>query len=253
VAVVGYQLVVPTSHVERSRLARLVLSKPGLAAFSKATPQAAEQNDTQTGLAAVTAAAKRSPGHTGIYSIQWVPTQTTGVGIVAFLLPNDATAATAFAQLRTQQLAAGSFSANGLTRASTFTVAGVPGSSGALYAPASGVAGPGLGVTVFQYGKVVALIDAATSNSTNKAAVESVTAAESGHLRQLGPGFSLSVIRRPGVATGLWVGGAVVVAAIVALTPVLRRRRAEKRRRAYEEMMASRVMVGRRAVVKHRR
>ncbi len=255
VAAVGYQLVVPTDHVERGRLARLVPTKPGLTAFDKASPQAGEQDDTKTGLAAMTAAAKRSPGHTGIYSVQWVPTQTSGVGIVTFLLPNAAAAVTTFTELRTQQLGTGSFSSSGLRRTATFTVAAVPGSSGAEYAPSpkAKAAVPGLAVTVFRYGKVVALIDASTSNSTDKAAVDAVTASEYGNLHRLGTGFTLSVTRRPGVATGLWVAGAIVVAAVAALWPVARRRRAEKRQRAYDEMMANRVTVGRRVIVKHRR
>jgi hypothetical protein len=255
VAAVGYQLVVPTVHVERGRLAQLVLTRPGLAAFDKAKPQSGEQDDTKTGLAAVTAAAKRSPGHTGIYSIQWVPTQTSGVGIVAFLLPSDAAAASTFIQLRTQQLGTGSFSSSGLRRTATFTVAAVPGSAGAEYAPPpkASAAVPGLAVTVLRYGKAVALIDASTSNSTDKAAVSAVTASEYTNLHRLGSGFTLSVTRRPGVATGLWVAGAVVVAAIAALGPAVRRRRAEKRQRAYDELMANRVTVGRRVIVKHRR
>lgn len=255
VAAVGYQLVIPTVHVERGRLARLVLAKPGVAAFDKAAPQAGEQDDTKTGLTAMTAAVKHSPNQTGIYSIQWVPTQSTGVGIVAFLLPSDAAAASTFAQLRTQQLGTGSFASSGLTRSSTFTVSAVPGSSGAVYtaAPKASAAVPGLAVTAFRSGRVVALSDAATSNATDKATVEAVTAAEYGNLRHLGSGLSLSVTRRPALATGLWVAGAVVLAAIVALGPVGRRRRADKRRRAYEEMMANQVVVGRRVIVKHRR
>jgi hypothetical protein len=255
VAAVGYQLVVPTVHVERGRLSRLVLSKPGLAAFDKAKPQAAEQPDTQTQLAAMTTAAKRSPNKTGIYSIQWVPTQTTGVGIVAFLLPSNATAATVVSELKAQQLSAGSFSSSGLTRTSTFTVAGVPDSSGAVYAPASkaGASVPGLAVTVLRSGRVVALSDAATSNSTDQASVDKVTVAEYDHLHNLGSGFTLSVTRRPVVATWLWVAGALVLATIAALAPVVRRRRAERRRLAHEEMAANQVIVGRRVIVKHRR
>ena len=255
VAGVAYQLVVPTVHVERGRLARLVPSKPGVAAFNKTSPQAAEQNDVKTGLAAVTAAAKRSPNQTGIYSIQWVPTQTTGAGIVAFLLPNDSSASTALAQARAQQLTPISFSSNGLTRTSTFAVAGVPRSYGAVYQPSSKATGspPGLAVTVFRYGKVVVLSDVASSQSSDQAAAEAVAAGEYSHLRQLGSGFSLSVTRRPVVPTVLWVVGAVVLAAMAALTPVIRRRRAEKRRRAYEEEMAHRVIVGRQVIVKHRR
>ena len=86
VAAVAYQLVVPTTHVVRTRLARLVLAKPGIAAYEKTKPQAGEQNDTQTGIAALTTAAKRSPNQTGLYSIQWSPTASSGAGMIAFLL-----------------------------------------------------------------------------------------------------------------------------------------------------------------------
>jgi hypothetical protein len=255
VAFVGYQLVVPTVHVERGRLARLVPTKPGVAAFDKTAPQQGAMDDTATGLAAMTAAAKHSPNQTGVYSIQWLPNQTSGIGVAAFLLPNDATAATTFAQARGQQLSPGSFSSSQLTRTSTFTVAAVPGATGAVYAtsPKAGASQQGLAVALFRYGKVVALVDVASSNATDKAAAETVAAGEYANLHRLGSGFSLSVTRRPVVPTVLWIVGAVVLAAIAALAPVMRRRRAEKRRRAYEEEMAHRVVVGRQVIVKHRR
>jgi hypothetical protein len=255
VAVVTYQLVVPTVHVVRSRLARLVLTKPGVAAYDKTAPHAGEQNDTQTGLAALTTAAKRSPKQTGLYSIEWSPTATSGAGIIAFLLPSDSAASTALSQIRAQQLSAGSYSSNSLTRESTYAVPGVPGSYAAMYRPPvkDAASVPGLAVTVFRYGRVVAVSEAASVNSTAQPAASTITVREYQNLQRLGPGFSLSVTRYPVVATTLWFVAAVLLAAMVALVPVARRRRAQRRQRAAEEEMAHRVVVGKHVIVKHRR
>jgi hypothetical protein len=255
VAAVTYQLVVPTVHVVRTRLAQLVLTKPGVAAYDKTKPQAGEQDDTQTAIAALTTAAKRSPNQTGLYSIEWSPTESTGAGVIAFLLPSASAANTALSQIRAQQLAAGSYSSNSLTRASTYAVPGVPGSYAAIYRPPAKDAGsvPSLAVTLFRYGRVVAVSEAASPGSTAQPAANTMTRSEYSNLRHLGTGFSLSVTRYPVVATTLWAVAAVVLAAIVALVPVARRRRAQRRQRAYEEEMAHRVVVGKQVIVKHRR
>ena len=255
VAAVAYQAVVPSNVAVRGRLARLVVSKTGVAAYDKTKAQSGEQNDTQTGLAAVTAAAKQSPDKTGVYSIEWSPSADAGAGMIAILFPTDAEAVTGLAQIRTQQLAAGSYSSNALTRASTYVVAGVPGSSASVYRPSSKQAGspPDLAVTAFRYGRVVAVSEVANTAAVAPRDVNTLTTGEYANLRQVGTGFGLTVTRRPVVATSLWAAGAVVLAAAAALGPVVRRRRRQKRQRAYEQEMASRVIVGRQVIVKHRR
>jgi hypothetical protein len=255
VAAVAYQLVVPSVHVVRTRLTRLVLTKTGVTAYDKAKPQAGEQNDTQTGITALTTAAKRSPNQSGLYSIEWSPTDSSGAGIIAFLLPSDSAASAALSQIRAQQLAAGSYSSNSLTRVSTSAVPGVPGSYAATYRPLAndGASVPSLAVTVFRYGRVVAVSEAASPGSTAGPAAKTITTGEYGNLRRLGAGFSLSVTRYPVVATTLWIVAAVVLSAMAALVPLARRRRAQRRQRAYEEEMAHRVVVGKRVIVKHRR
>jgi hypothetical protein len=255
VAGVTYQLVVPTTDVVRGRLARLVITKPGVAAYDKAKPQAGEQNVSQTGIGALTVAAKRSPKQTGLYSIEWSPSTTSAAGIVAFLLPSDSDARTAMSQIRAQQLAAGSHSSNSLTRQSTYAVSGVPGSYAAVYRPPAKDAGslPSLGITVFRSGRVVAVSEAISTGSSARPAADTITRAEYANLLRVGPGFSLSVTRYPVVATTLWVVGAIVLAAIAALAPIARRRRAVRRKQAYEEEMAHRVIVGKQVIVKHRR
>jgi hypothetical protein len=254
VAAVAYAFVVPTGHVVRTRLSRLVLTKSSVAAFDKAKPQAGQQDDTQTGIAALTTAAKRSPNQTGLYSIEWSPSDNSGAGIIAFLLPSESDARTALSQIRAQQLGADSYSSNSLSRASTYAVPGVPGSYAAVYRPSAKDAGsPSLAVTVFRYGRVVAVSEAASPGSTAQSAANTMTTGEYGNLRRVGTGFSLSVTRYPVVATSLWIVGAVVLAAIAAMAPVARRRRALRRLRADEQEMAHRVVIGKQVIVKHRR
>jgi hypothetical protein len=72
-------------------------------------------------------------------------------------------------------------------------------------------------------------------------------------LRQVEPGFTLSVTDYPLWASVLWGAGAVVAAALAAFTPILWRRRAEKRRLAHQAELASRVVVAGKVIVKHRR
>jgi hypothetical protein len=254
IAAVVYPFVVPTVHVVRTRLSRLVPTKTGVAAFDKATPQAGEQDDTKTGIAILTTAAKRSPNQTGLYSIEWSPSDSSGAGSIAFLLPNESDASTALSQIRAQQLGTDSYASNSLTRAATYAVPGVPGSYAAIYRPPAKDAGsPTLAVTALRYGRVVAVSEAASQGSTAQAAANTITAREYSNLRRLGAGFTLSVTRYPFVATTLWIVGAVVLAAVAALGPVAWRRRAQRRRRADEEEMVHRVVVGKRVIVKHRR
>ena len=255
VAAVVYEIVVPSTHTDRSRLAQLVPTTSGLAAFAKITPQAAEQNDTQTGLVAVTAAAKKSPGRTGIYSIAWSSSQTAAGGVIAFLLPDVATAQAALVQIGSQQMGATTYSANSLDRKATGTLAGVPGSSTAMYEP-SAHAPKGtlsLAITEFRYGRVDAVSEAAGTASSVSTESASLAAREYALLQRRGGRVSLTVTEYPAGATAGWVAGAVVVAIAFALLPVLRRGRRERRRLAYEEEMANRVVVKGRVITKRRR
>ena len=175
--------------------------------------------------------------------------------MIAFLLPSDSEASTALSQIRAQQLGANSYSSNSLSRESTYSVTGVPGSYAATYRPPAKDAGsvPSLAVTVFRHGRVVAVSEAASVGSTAAPAATTLTVREYSNLGRVGGDFTLSVTRYPVVASILWVVGAVVLAAIVALGPIARRRRAERRQRAYEEEMAHRVVVGKQVIAKHRR
>lgn len=255
IGAVIYPQIIPYHHALRSRLARMVPARTGLAAYDKAKPQAGEQADNATGLAAVTAAAKKSPGGTGIYSIEWSPNKTSGAGVIAFLLPDQKSAAAALAQIRTQQLAAGSYTSDQLKRVSTFTVAGVAGSAGSLYQPTAKKGGPpGLAVAAFRYGRVVAVTEVANSDdATVKPDTVELAGTEAAKLRSLGTGFTLEETVNPTLPTIVWGAAVVVLALLVALVPLERHRRALRRQQAYEAEMANKVVVGRQVIAKHRR
>ncbi|HET9076062.1 MAG TPA: hypothetical protein VFN68_03955 [Acidimicrobiales bacterium] len=255
IAAAAYPSVVPTRHAERNRMARLVPTRSGLPTYDKATPKAGEQPDTSTKVAAVNAAAKKSPGGTGIYSIEWSPDQTSGAGVIAFLLPTPAAAGTAMGQIESQQLGAKSYSVDQLNRVSTFKVAAVPGSAGSVYHPAKVGGPPGLAVTAFRYGRVVAMDEIANVDATSvQADVEKLTALEYSRLKSVGPNFTLEVTRIPLAGTIAWGVGAVLLAALVSLIPLDRYRRQLNRQKAYEAEMANKVLVGRKVVAtKHRR
>jgi hypothetical protein len=254
VAAIVYQLLIPSTHVIRSRLSRLVLTHPGVAAYNKTTPQAGEQDDTQTGLTALSNAAKRSPNRTGLYSKEWSVSSTSGAGMIAFLLPTEADATSALNQVRTQQLGASSYSTESLSRRSTYAVSGVPGSAGSTYTPTTKASGatPTLAVTAFQYGRVVAVSEV-INTTTAPSDVSTMARSEYANLRQVEPGFSLTSVYRPPLATSLWAAGAVLLALIAAFTPVAWRRRADRRQRRYEEEMSHQVVVHGQVIMKHRR
>lgn len=254
IGAVVYPLVIPYNHAVRSRLALMVPKKSGLAAYDKAKPQAGPQADNATGLAAVTSAAAKSPGGTGIYSIEWSPNQTSGAGVIAFLLPDSKTATTALAQIKTQQLAPGSYTSDQLKRVSTFTLTAVPASAGSVYHPTATKGGPpGLAVVAFRYGRVVAVAEVANSDTAAvQADTEKLAATEVANLHAIGSGFTLEETVNPVLATSVWGAGAVVLALLVALVPLERHRRALKRQRAYEAEMANKVVVGRQVIAKRR-
>lgn len=255
VAAVLYEVTVPSSHADRSRLARLVPSTSGLAAFAKAHPQAGEQDDTQTGLAALTAEAKRSPDRTGIYSVAWSASQTAGVGVVAFLLPDERTAQTTLAQIRTQQMGTSTYATNSLDRTATSHVAGIADSYAATFEPSEKApkGTPSLAIDVFRYGQIDAMAEAAGATSDVDTEASWLATREHALLQGAGGHFSMISTEYPVGVTAGWAAATTVLAAGFALVPVQLRRRREKRRLAYEQEMANRIVVKGQVITKHRR
>jgi hypothetical protein len=237
IAAVGYQLVIPQKNVDRTRLAKLVVTEPGVKKFDVKPTGAAEQKAASSGLKTMEAAVKKSPNSTGIYSIEWTAKGSKNVtGIIAFLLPTEADAKATLTQVRTQQLAAKSYTSDSLTRSSTFTVAGVPGSSGSFYEMTKKTATSlNLAATVFRTGDVVAVAEGITATDT-QADTETVTRTEYAHLQSVAPGFTLTPTTRPAVASLVWIAGSVVVALLAGFGPVVvgRIRRTRRQRRQAE-------------------
>ncbi len=130
----------------------------------------------------------------------------------------------------------------------------MPGSSGSAYTPTSkGNGAPGdLAVTTFRYGRVVAAVEVVGPSDT-QADAGTIATGEYDLLQRVEPGFTLSKVTRPVLATSLWIVGAVLLAAVVALAPAARRRRAERRQKQIDEELSHLVVVRGQTISKHRR
>jgi hypothetical protein len=251
VAAVGYQTVIPMHHVARSRLARLALTKPGLAAYDSAQTNGGEQSASQSGLAAIKTASAKSPDQTGLYSRDWQASQTSGAGLAVFFFPNAAEAQTGLGQLEGQQLSATAFRSSGLSRESTFTVVGVPGSTGSVYGIPKAPTQPTVALVAYRDGRTVVLDEVFTTTPTRVPA-STLATNEYRHLASVLPGFSLKYTIYPAVATTLWAAGAVALAALAALAPAGWRWQRRRRQRRLDAELASRVVVGGQVIHKRR-
>jgi hypothetical protein len=239
--------------VVRTRLSRLTVTEPGVAGFNTPPVQQGAQQASQTNLKTLVGAAKAAPNKTGIYAVEWAPSQSAGLAIFAYLLPSATEAASVLQENRSGQMGVSSFAADNLTRRATYTVAGIPGSAGAQYGPAKkGGTGTPLDVAAFEHGRVVAVVEAETPSAT-QAHTETAAAREYAHLEQVEPGFTLSVVHYPVGPTILWAIGTALLALLVGLGPVARRRRKDRQQRRLEDELSRTVVVGGHAITKHRR
>ncbi|MDQ2726591.1 MAG: hypothetical protein M3Y91_01705 [Actinomycetota bacterium] len=254
-AAVGYQQVIPITHVDRSRLARLVVNRPGIKEFDTKPAQAVELPVAKTGLSVLESAAKKAPDTTGAYlAVRTGGTSNHALETVAFLAPSAAVAKRLEAQVVSSNLSAQALASSSLNRLSTFTVPGAPGSAGSLYAPAAKTAGASqLAVTAVQEGRVVTVSEALHPTSAEGYST-SATIAEYHHLQTTLPGFSLKVVHRPLTATILWAAGAVLIALLIALSPVIvgRTRLKRRERREAEDRARGRVVPGHRITKRQR-
>ena len=237
-AAVGYQQVIPITHVDRTRLARLVITRPGVKEFNTKPAQSVELPVAKTGLSVLEAAAKKAPDSSGSYLAAWAGTgPNDAMESVAFLAPSATVAKKLAAQVLAMNLSAQALASSSLTRLSTFTVSGVPGSHGSLYGSSAKTPGASqLAITTFEEGRVVTVTEALHPTSAQPDS-ETATTAEYRHLQATAPEFSLKVVHRPLTATILWAVGAVAIAALIALSPAVvgRARRRRRERREAEE------------------
>lgn len=255
VAAVGYQQVIPITHIARTRLAGLVVTRPGVKEFDNKPAQATELPVAKTGLSVLEGAAKKSPDTSGSYLVAWTgATANNALETVAFLAPTPAVAKHLQAQVLSTNLSPQALSSSSLSRLSTFTVPGVPGSAGSLYGSSAKTAGASqLAVTAFQYGRVVTVSEALHPTSAQPDS-ETATTTEYHHLQAVTPGFTLKVVHRPLTATIVWVAGALLIAVLVALSPVIARRTRQRRqeRREAEERARGSLVPGHRITKRQR-
>lgn len=234
-AAIGYQAVVPVSHIDRGRLAGLVSVHSGVKEFAgKPTSAGEQQGAAQSGLAALVTATNKSPEHTGVYRAEWAaPPAKDAAEVVAFAMPSAAAAQRLLVQFVSTELSANAEASASLHRVSTGPVPAIPGSSGALFMGSSPAAGsPDLAVVAFRVGTAVAVTEVVTVSGT-QAEARSMAMAQYQHLRAVEPSFTLAVVDHPLLATLVWVVGAVIVTLVVALGPLVfgrfRRRREQLR------------------------
>lgn len=258
VAGVGYYEVIPSTHVQRSRLSQLLITVNGTTTYPGGPSTSAERPSTTGGLASMKAAAAKSPNRTGIYVSTWTTKASAqdGLAMVAFLTPDTATAGKVRAELAKTQLSANAYSSSTspLTRTSTFSPAGIPGAAGSLYSTGPKVNPAGhVAVTVWQTGRVVALVESVTTGATAQSDAVTSAQREAARLSAVEPGFTLSVTRYPSTATIVWSVGSLIVLILVAGGPVAWRRRQERKARELEEELARTIRVRGQTIVRRRR
>jgi predicted RNase H-like HicB family nuclease len=209
-SLVGYQAFIPQTHVAPSRLARLVVVRPGVKAFDIKATSALVQPVAKSGIKPLQAAAKQFPAETGIYSKLWRPSSSAAnaTEVIAYLSPSTATARSVYQLLRTQQLSSKSYATSSLVRRSTFSVSGIAGSAGATYSSSAKkstttAATPTLGEVVFRSGRVVAMTEMLSTSST-QSSVQVVARSEAAQLRAVEPGFTLAVTSYPLGTSIVW-------------------------------------------------
>jgi hypothetical protein len=265
---------IPVHHatvtkVDKTRLAQLAIQTSGLPGYKSKPTTSGSQTDTGTGLAGLTAAAKKSPNETGLYSIEWESSakgSTNLAGVVVFLLPTPEQAQTVMGQVAKTVLGAAAESANKLDRVGTFSIPGIPESDGSAYRPSKpSKTSQDLAVTLFRSGRAVALVQQSVTTETaaglaeTKANAITVSHSQYKTLTKNEPGFTMvDIVRpayttRPVVATAVWIVVGVVLALMVGLGPWYIGR---SRRRRMERLEAERqrlIVVRGQTIAKRRR
>lgn len=249
----GYYTTVPGTVKVPSRVARLVVTHPGIKEFD-VKPKAREKvSPSSSGIAALKDAAKHSPDQTGGYLIGWEPSSSKVAVVVAFVLPTEAQAATALSQLRHQQFAANSEKSNSLTRTATFAVSSIPGSSGALFAPKSSTTStPRLALIAFRVGTIVTEAEVSGTAQARQQA-STLATLQHVHLGRVHRGFTLTKMTYPLLDTLLWGVGTVLLVGLIAASPFLRRRLRARQERRRQEQLDRQLVLGSTVVMKHRR
>lgn len=238
-AAIGYDRYVPIHHLDRSRLAELVVTTPPAGFTTK--PSASNQVQASSDpFSTVGSIAKKSPSGTGAWAVSWADpaSQNDSATILVSLLPNGAGAE----QVEVQAVKAAigrdsTFKTAGYAYESAPAVPGVPGAASSVFTPAAKATTPPEAAVVFRAGRSQVLV--LVSQTGTPAAVGTVAAglarSEYLHVGQVLPGFSLTETHVPLTASVLyWLVAVGIVTLAVAIPLAVRRgwrRREESRRR----------------------
>jgi hypothetical protein len=233
---IGYKLFIPVHHVERGRLAGLVVSHPP-AGFTAKPASSSQVTAASNPFAEVKAAAKRSPNATGSYSVEWTATgsSSNGASILVSMLPTESDAVTVLRQAAQGYLKSTSFKSESYPFAGNFNVSGLPGAGAALYKVDPTKGDQRLAVVAFRQSRFVAVeFVQQDSPAAAQAAAGTLARDERSHLQQVESGFSLVDTTYPTAASVILGVVAVLLAAgLVVVPPAMRRgRRIQDERRA---------------------
>ncbi|HET9691069.1 MAG TPA: hypothetical protein VFP61_07945 [Acidimicrobiales bacterium] len=258
---VGYWFAVPDHSAEPSRVAALLPARNGTSDLPGKAKDAGAQPVSSAGLASLTAAARAHRDQTALAVAKWQGAAPATAGAppdglvdVVFLTPSVATARKVAAEVTTQVTGTATYTGAGLVQAGTFRVAGVPGSTGAVYhTPPAGPTPASIATAVFSVDRVVGFVEVTRTSGSPQADAEAAVRTSAAHLRAVEPGFTLTPTRYPAAATAAWAAGTVVLAAVVGAGPLLRRRRAERREAARLAEQERLIRVGGSTIVRTRR
>lgn len=239
----GYFLFIPQTHVERSRLAKLVIDHTALSQVPAKAKLSEAINPSQSTFAATRNAAKRAPGATGMYAREWYVSSSgpPEAGVVLQMLPDTATARTVFAAEVKQLGTKPTLTQETPTNPKRFSVPGVAGSQGISWilddASTSAHAPVGASYTVvYRVGRVVVSeLMVTTSPARDTAAISADAKANAALVARLAPGISLVRTTWPFVASLVFAVVTVVVAAGAVLLPEWFGTQARRRRERHEE------------------
>jgi hypothetical protein len=284
IAAVGYVEIIPINHpavhhpevtkAVRTRLAELAPKESGIAGFKTKATSAGEVPAANAQVTVYEALAKKYPDQTGIYSIYWQGTakgSSDQVGVVAFLLPTDADASTVLGALNKLELGAKSQSASSLKRAKAFTMPGLAGSQGSIFAPAKATKTPAdLVLASYRQGNVVVFVNTVRGGEDSavgalaQAQATALSQSESKLLAKVEPGFTLvdvtakayttpSFTHYPQVASIVWVAGGVVVALLAGVGPWWVARARRRRQERLQAELNRLIVVRGQTITKYRR
>jgi hypothetical protein len=259
-AVVGYVVFVKQTHVDVHRVSALVIRHPGTrpGLLKAAAPRAQLVPTSSSTYATVKKLGLRDPDETASFARTWQGVGAThrAATVLVDLLPDETAAATTRAEAAKLDLGATSFASAGFVRTSRFSVPGVAGSEGSVYAvPASATNPAGTAYTlVYRVGRVVVSMLAETGpGGLTRSDAEAIARAEHDLVARVEPGFSLAVTTRQ-----LWVSVVyIVVAAAVVLLALALPGLVRRQRRVHQERAAVRARYqyrarGRKTVRRHR-